>query len=79
MLRFTGVMKLPGRVRSGVDLFASDDAAQNHCEKGDPDHDTNNFKDSRSRHQMFLCRRLAFDSRIQETQRHGKPFICRVI
>jgi hypothetical protein len=44
MLRFTGVMKLSHRVRSSVDLFASNHTAQYHCEKGEPDHDTTNFK-----------------------------------
>ena len=54
MLRFSGMMKLPRRVRSGVDLFASKHTAQNHCEKGEPDHDTTNFKHAMPRHQMPL-------------------------
>jgi hypothetical protein len=44
MLRFTGVMKLSRRVRSGVDLFASNHTGHHHCQEGNPDYGTANFK-----------------------------------
>jgi hypothetical protein len=53
MLRFTGVMKLSHRVRSGVELFASNHTTQHHCEKYDPDRDTNNFEHVTPRHQSL--------------------------
>jgi hypothetical protein len=52
MLRFSGMMKLPRRVRSGVDLFASNHAGHNDREKTDPDHDTNNLKHEMPRRLM---------------------------
>ena len=60
MLRFTGVMKL-SRVRSGVDLFASNHAGQHHREKGDPDRDTTNFKHAtpRQANAFVIGRRIA--------------------
>jgi hypothetical protein len=53
MLRFTAMMKLSRGVRGGVDLFASNYAGQDYCEKTDPDHDTNNFKHVTPRHDAF--------------------------
>jgi hypothetical protein len=44
MLRFAGVMKLTHGVRRGVDVFACKNTGQYHCEKGDPDHETDSFK-----------------------------------
>jgi hypothetical protein len=61
MLRFSRVVKLSRRVRSGVALFASSHAAQYHCEKGDPDHDTTNFKHAtpRQSNAFVIGRRIA--------------------
>jgi hypothetical protein len=61
MLQLTSVMKLSRRFRSGVDLFASSHAAQYHCEKGDPDHDTTNFKHAtpRQSNAFVIGRRIA--------------------
>jgi hypothetical protein len=61
MLRFTGVMKLADRVRSGVDLFASNHAGHHHSQEGDPDHDTANFKHAAPRQSdpFAIGRRIA--------------------
>jgi hypothetical protein len=67
MLRFSRVVKLSRRVRSGVDLFASNHAGQNHCQKGDPDHDTSNFKHAR----LAMSLQLVVGSRARvQTLRH---------
>jgi hypothetical protein len=61
MLRFTGVMKLSRRMWSGVDLFASNHTGHHHCQEGNPDNDTANFKHATPRQSdaFVIGRRIA--------------------
>jgi hypothetical protein len=54
MLRFTGVMKLTHGVRRGIDVFACKNTGQNHCEKGNPDHETDSFKHDMPRYRFVI-------------------------
>jgi hypothetical protein len=63
MLRFSGVVKLSHRVRSGVDLFASNHTGHYHYQEGNPDHDTANFNMPHLANQMPL--RLVVGSRVR--------------
>ena len=54
VLRFRAVMKLCHGVGGGVDPFASNHTAQYDRQKGDPDHDTTNFKHDMPCHRLPL-------------------------